>query len=48
MIRHDGVRECDCCGGEVDTLYWFRDYQYCEDCWIDKKFEEAEVVEDED
>lgn len=47
MIRHDGVKECDCCSWEVDTLYWYQDSQYCEDCWIDKALAEAEEVEDE-
>lgn len=48
MIRHDGVKECDCCGCEFNTLYWYSDVQLCEDCWVEKKFAEAEEVEDDE
>lgn len=46
MIRHDGVKECDCCGCEFNTLYWYNDdVQLCEDCWVEQMLKEAEEVE---
>lgn len=40
--EHTPVFICDCCGEEVDTLYWFDNEQYCEDCVL-KNLVEVEV-----
>lgn len=31
-LKDVAVFTCDCCGCEVDELYWFDGQQFCEDC----------------
>ena len=40
------VMICDCCGNEVDRLFWYEGEQLCEDCAIDMFKDTLEEVED--